>query len=153
MRERFVRFVATGFCSGCVPAAPGTAGSLVGVGYWWLLSRFCPAFYWPVAGIVALLAVWLAGAAAKAMGEKDPACVVIDEIAAVPVALAWLSGWWIAVAFVLFRVFDACKPPGIRQSQQLPGGWGIVVDDLLAAVLACGVTNAACFAFTSLAAR
>jgi phosphatidylglycerophosphatase A len=146
MRERLIRFVATGFCSGFVPVAPGTAGSVVGVGYWWLLVKFLPAFfYWPVTVVVALLAVWFSGAAAKTMREKDPSCVVIDEIAAVPVALAWLSGWWLAVAFVLFRVFDAWKPPGIRQSQDLPGGWGIVVDDLLAAALACGVTHAAVY--------
>ncbi len=98
-------------------------------------------FYWPVVCIIALLAVWFAGAAATAMGEKDPQCVVIDEIAAVPIALAWMSGWWMALAFLLFRVLDVWKPFGIRQSQELPGGWGIVVDDLLAAA-ACGLTHA-----------
>jgi phosphatidylglycerophosphatase A len=76
------------------------------------------------------------------MGKKDPSCVVIDEIAAVPVALAGVGGWWIVLGFCLFRLFDVWKPWPIRQSQELPGGWGIVVDDLLAAGAACGVTHA-----------
>lgn len=142
MRERLIRFLATGFGSGLVPFAPGLAGSIVGLGYWWLLMQLGTTSYWLIVAFVALFAVWCSGAAAEAMGKKDPSCVVIDEIAAVPIALAGLSGWWPALAFVLFRMFDVWKPPGIRQSQELPGGWGIVVDDLLAAASACGLAHA-----------
>lgn len=141
MRDRLIKFLATGFGSGCVPFAPGLAGSVVGVGYWWLLARGSTCVYWSVVVGGALFAVWCSGAAAKAMGKKDPSCVVIDEIAAVPVALAGLWGCWLVLAFVLFRLFDVWKPWPIRQSQELPGGWGIVVDDLLAAGTACGVTH------------
>ena len=141
MRERWIKFLATGFGSGDVPFAPGLAGSVVGIGYRWLLAEFGSGFYWLIIALVALFAVWCSGAAAKEMGKKDPSCVVIDEIAAVPVALAGLSGWWLVAGFALFRVFDVWKPPGIRQSHELPGGWGIVADDLLAAAAACGVTH------------
>jgi phosphatidylglycerophosphatase A len=141
MRDRLISFFATGFGSGLVPFAPGLAGSVVGVGYWWLLAEFGGDFYWLIVALVALFAVWCSGAAARAMEKKDPSCVVIDEIAAVPVALAGLSGWWLVAGFALFRVFDVWKPPGIRQSQALPGGWGIVADDLLAAGAAYGVTH------------
>jgi phosphatidylglycerophosphatase A len=91
-----------------------------------------------------LAAVGIAGGAAKRLHDPDPACVIIDEIVAMPVALAGLAAvWWqAAIGFVAFRVFDIWKPLPIRQSQRLPGGWGIVVDDLLAGVAACVVTHA-----------
>jgi phosphatidylglycerophosphatase A len=145
MRDRLIKLFATGFCTGLVPVAPGTFGSVLGVGYWWLLVMFNNTWlYWGItlAGIVT--AVWVAGAAAKLYGDEDPSCVVIDEIVAVPVALAFVVPvWWAAaIGFVFFRLFDVWKPWPVRQSQALPGGWGIVVDDVLAAGYACGLTHA-----------
>jgi phosphatidylglycerophosphatase A len=69
--------------------------------------------------------------------------VVIDEICSIPLALAGLGTvlWMVAVAFVLFRLFDIWKPTPIRQVQRWPGGVGIVADDLLAAVYACVATH------------
>jgi phosphatidylglycerophosphatase A len=136
MRDRLVKLLATGFGAGYFPQAPGLAGSMVGLGYWWLVGD-----YWPIIAGLMLLAVWVTGKAATIIKEKDPACVVLDEIVAVPVAVAGVTGWWVVLAFVLFRVFDVWKPWPIRPSQKLPGGWGIVVDDLLAAGAACGFTH------------
>ncbi len=101
------------------------------------------------------LSVWLCGYAEQALGRKDPASVVLDEITAMPVCFATWVAWhywhegalpaatpavwkanWPAVlaAFGAFRLFDIWKPWPVRQSQRLPGGWGVTVDDLLAAL-------------------
>jgi phosphatidylglycerophosphatase A len=141
MRDRLTRFIATGFGAGLVPFVPGTAGSAVGLGYWWLLTQTPPVVYWSVFIAGLAVALWSAGVTARMMGQPDPSSVVIDELTAVPLALAGVTGWWWVPAFVLFRVFDIWKPWPVCQSQKLPGGWGIVVDDVLAAGYACAVVQ------------
>ncbi len=143
MRDRLIQFLASGFGAGFVPLAPGTAGSLVGVGYWWLLTRGGAWVYWLVFAVVVLVAVWLSGAAAEIQRRPDPPSVVIDEICAVPLALAGIGHeWWhVALGFVWFRVFDVWKPPPVREAQAFDGGVGIVLDDLLAAGYACVTTH------------
>jgi phosphatidylglycerophosphatase A len=143
MRDRLIRFAATGGYAGYCPKAPGLAGSFVGLGWWWLLRQLpFDLLYWSAALAVALLAVWCTGVAAKSLGRHDPPEVVLDEIVAVPVALGPFTGGWCVLAFVLFRVFDVWKPGPVDEAQQLPGGWGIVADDLVAAGLAWVVTFA-----------
>lgn len=144
MRDRLIKFFATGFGAGNVPLAPGTAGSVVGMGYWWGLHHSAPWLYWPVTVAVVLFAVWCSGLAADLYRRPDPSCVVIDEICAMPIALAGIGHhWWhIALGFVWFRVFDVWKPPPVRQAQVFSGGIGIVLDDLLAAGYACATTHA-----------
>ena len=147
MRERLILQLATGLGSGRSPVAPGTAGSVLGLGYWWLLSR-SPSM-WVYLGFCAAgigFAVWCSGRAAQILKERDPRSVVIDEIAVVPVALFGLKSsgsdlWLVIVAFVLFRVFDIWKPTPIRQVERWPGGVGIVADDVLAAMCACVATH------------
>lgn len=139
MRDGLIKFLATGFGVGYLPKAPGTAGSVLGIGLWWLVKEQ-PVVY----AVIAVAAVWVAGAAARSFQQADPGCVVIDEIVGMPLVLVGLmpAGWQIVAGFVLFRVFDIWKPFPIRQSQRLPGGWGIVVDDLLAGLAACVVLHA-----------
>jgi len=147
--------LAKGFGAGRIPFAPGTFGSLLGLG--WLALLLCGRS-WLIfaAGCAAGLAlsVWLCGQGEKRLNQKDPGSVVLDEIAAIPVcftaamAMAFCRekqwpgpeyffsaahGLETAGIFVLFRLFDIVKPWPVRQSQALPGGWGITVDDLLAA--------------------
>jgi phosphatidylglycerophosphatase A len=143
MRDRFVKFLATGFGVGNAPFAPGTAGSVVGVGYWWLLHYSRAWIEWPVFVAVLLLALWCCGEAASLFRKPDPPCVVLDEIVVMPLVFVGLgTEWWkIAVGFVWFRVFDIWKPPPVRQAQMFTGGLGIVLDDLLAALYACGTTH------------
>lgn len=144
MRDRFVHVLATGFGVGHFPVAPGTAGSLLGLLYWWWLSRNGPIFYWAVFALGVVFAVWCAGTAAERLHRPDPNCVVIDEIAAIPLALAGVAAhpWWaIPIGFLWFRLFDIWKPAPIRQSQALTGGLGIVADDLLAALYSCAATH------------
>ena len=91
-------------------------------------------------GLIALffLAVWSAEAVAKAENQHDPAHVVIDEVMGVAVSLAFVPWtlYTIAAGFVLFRVFDITKPFPARRSEKLPGGWGIVMDDVVAGIYA-----------------
>jgi phosphatidylglycerophosphatase A len=148
-------WIARGFGAGRIPFAPGTFGSLLGLG--WLALLLCGRS-WLIfaAGCAAgiALSVWLCGEGEKLLRQKDPASVVLDEIAAMPVCFAaamamiycrqkqWpgpeyffsaAHGLETAGIFLLFRLFDIVKPWPVRQSQALTGGWGITVDDVLAA--------------------
>lgn len=134
-------FLATGFGSGLSPVAPGTAGTLVAVplGYFVTVSLAAgPALQALVITLVIAVAIWSAGVAAPRFGLKDPGQIVVDEIAGYFVALAFLPAGWttLAAAFVLFRLFDIGKPPPCRRLEALPGGLGIVADDVMAGVYA-----------------
>jgi phosphatidylglycerophosphatase A len=144
MRERLVKFLATGFSVGYLPLAPGTAGSVVGIGFWWALQHEHHLWLRGVFLVLAIaLAVWCAGEASDIMHHPDPPSVVIDEIVAMPIALIGLGAtWWqILAGFALFRLFDIWKPSPIRDAQDFSGGIGIVLDDLLAAAAACATTH------------
>jgi len=154
--KRFLLWIAQGFGSGRIPVAPGTFGSIVGV-FWFALLLASGRWWVLISGTIAgiALSVWVCDLAEKALGRKDPESVVLDEIAAIPfcffawVCLTWskigslpsldycLSGhrWvWVLLIFGLFRLFDVAKPWPVRQSQSLRGGWGITIDDVLAAL-------------------
>jgi phosphatidylglycerophosphatase A len=156
-------WLAQGFGSGRAPFAPGTFGSIVGV-LWFLLLVVAGNVWVFSLGILAGLAasVWLCGEGEKLLLQKDPGSVVMDEIAAIPFCFAgWYAlifaktgtlptievffgqhHWPMGIAvFILFRLFDIAKPWPVRQSQDLPGGWGVTIDDALAAVY----VNAAVF--------
>ena len=147
-------WIAQGFGIGRIPIAPGTFGSVLGLGWFALLDSFKS---WPVfiVGSVgaAAVSVWLCGEAERILGKTDPGSVVLDEIIAIPFCFAgWLAfisyrqhQWagpdyfcahWLSSigVFALFRLFDVAKPWPVRQSQRLQGGWGVTIDDLLAAV-------------------
>ena len=131
-----VRAIATLLYTGHAPVAPGTAGSAVtAVGYYFLCSSLTAAQW-----ILLLLgsfavAVYTAGIIARDWGP-DPGPVVIDELVGYLVSVAFLPhSIWIAVAgFFLFRALDVVKPPPARRLERLPGGWGIVLDDVSAGV-------------------
>ncbi len=134
--------VATGFGSGCLPVAPGTWGSLVGV--LWFLALW--KLGWLVPGIVAGLgiSVLTASAGERHFACKDPPQVVVDELACFPLAMLGLpvTAGWLTAAFVLFRLFDVLKPEPANWVQRWPGGWGITADDVVAALYTCGVLHA-----------
>jgi len=130
------------FGCGRSPAAPGTAGSLGALPIAWLLTAWAG---WPPAALLIAaaglfpIAVWAAGLSARKRCDPDPSFVVVDEVLGQWIALAGATvlNWktWLA-AFLLFRLFDIVKPPPARQFEGLPGGWGIVMDDVMAGVYA-----------------
>jgi phosphatidylglycerophosphatase A len=143
------RLLATWFGCGYAPKGPGTAGSLAAVAIAWPLHAYAGLGPWGFAILGLALtgpAIWAAGVTARETGLKDPQIVVIDEVVGQWIALAGASGltWksWLA-AFALFRAFDIWKPPPVRQLERLPGGTGIVLDDLMAGVYAALVMSAA----------
>ena len=144
MRDRLIKFLAMGFGAGCLPAAPGLAGSVVGVGFWWGLNQVQNPWLRVLLLVLAIgFAVWCAGEASEIMHHPDPPSVVIDEIVAMPLVFIGLGArWWhIVVGFMMFRVFDLWKPSPVRESEDFSGGVGIVLDDLLAAAYACVATH------------
>jgi len=147
--DRVALVIATGAGAGYVPWAPGTVGSLLGVGVFWLWGH---SFFGGllVAGLLSLLGVWASGRVEKRHQEADPSFIIIDEIAgqfvalwvptgiAVILATRLLAGdpLFILMGFVLFRFFDIVKPAPIRRLEKLKRGVGIVADDLAAGIYA-----------------
>lgn len=123
--------------AGLSPVAPATAGSLLVAVVGWYLPSVPLAPWLGLLLIGTLIAVWAAGVAEKELGhDAKPIC--IDEAVGQSIALLFVPRTIaaFAMAFVLFRVFDVIKPFGARQAQELPGGWGIVADDVVAGIVA-----------------
>ena len=123
---------------GYAPAGPGTAGSLGGVAVAWLLVGplgWPPASLAAAAALLLLPAVWASNHACRYWQTEDPQTVVVDEVLGQWLTLAVVPGldwrYWLA-GFGLFRLFDIWKPFPARAAERLPGGWGIVADDLVA---------------------
>ena len=140
------RAIATVFGSGRVPLAPGTFASFLAVlAYKYLLSGLSgPARAGTLAAIF-LAGLWASGAHSAALGLKDPRPVVIDEVCGQWISLLFVPPAWgyLAGGFLLFRVFDVLKPFPIRRLESLPGGWGIMADDVLAGLYAAAVLRIA----------
>ncbi len=141
-----ISLLATWFGAGLLPKAPGTWGSLAalpfafviaaGAGTWGLLAA---------AAVATLVGVWAAGVYAARSGQADPQAVVIDEVAGQWLALAPAAHSQdlrlYAVAFLAFRFFDIVKVwPAGRIDRELKGGWGIMLDDIVAGLYAAALT-------------
>ena len=125
-----------------MPIAPGTWGSLAAVIGWWLWLQYLD----PLVFIVLIITIFTIGVFATNIiidhtGEKDPSRVVIDEVAGQWLGLLMLpdGALYIAGAFILFRFLDILKPWPIRQLEQFPKGWGVMLDDMLAGLLTLGL--------------
>ena len=141
------KIFATGFGAGYSPIAPGTAGALVGISITiqkevWGLAFFNTQYLVDLDLIVLIIVFMLIGVLATNALEKewghDPQKIVIDEIVGVWIAILAIPMSWntLILAFILFRIFDIWKPLGIRKMEQLKGGWGVMMDDVLAGVYA-----------------
>lgn len=139
----FHKAVVTALGAGYSPFAPGTAGAIVGVLVILLLHQI-PGLHDPQVFFFTLLALTIfccvLGAYStdklEPLWGKDPSRVVIDEVIGVWIGMFGLPvTWqWLLAAFVLFRFFDIAKPLGIRKLEAIPGGWGVMLDDVLAGV-------------------
>ncbi len=127
---------------GYIPFAPGTFGSLLGFALFVGLSVGSLTAYGVVVVALGLLGVWASTEAEHQLGQKDASVIVIDEVVGVLIALWGLQLDQyvpIALAFGLFRLFDIIKPwPAL---ERLPRGWGVMMDDIFAGVLAQGVVR------------
>ncbi|MDT3698939.1 MAG: phosphatidylglycerophosphatase A [Thermincola sp.] len=130
MRNKLIVFVATGFGWGMAPKAPGTFGTVFGLA---LALLFPDNLYLLLA--VCFAGIWISHEAEKLLEEHDSPKIVIDEIAGYLVAAFNWHGYYLLAAFLLFRVFDIIKPEPIHQLQKLPGGFGVMADDLAAGLL------------------
>ncbi len=149
MKGFWMKFWLTAGWLGFCPVAPGTFGTLGGVALAlaaghasddpWIRTQLLLALVMLFSGAT----LWYGDQAEGAFGRKDPPEVVSDEVAGFLLSLLLLPEpreglAWVPLggAFLLFRLFDILKPPPIRSLQHLPGGWGILLDDLAAGLLA-----------------
>jgi phosphatidylglycerophosphatase A len=146
----WAKLVATFFGTGLMHPGPGSWGSAATVLLWWLLSSWISPNWQPAATMLLAAGAMLVGIpaatrVARAAGLKDPQFVVIDEVAGqlitlIAVPVSWKS---MVLGFILFRGFDIVKPPPVRQLEHLPGGIGIVLDDVGAGLYALVIMQAA----------
>lgn len=138
--------LATAFGAGYSPVGPGTCGTAVTVPLAWALASVALWQYAVVVVVVTGIAVWAAARADHAWGTHDSGRIVIDEVAGYLVTMMFVDrASWIAlgVGFVVFRALDIIKPPPVRWlDENLPGGWGVVLDDVAAGVIGAGVMYA-----------
>ena len=154
--NRLILLVAQGLGTGLSPKAPGTVGTLLGLPLFILLllpGNF--GFFVGMLVFLAIASVYFCERAEVILNQRDPGSIVIDEIVAVPLCFAgWVSAlyfssgvmpeWshffsgqnagWTAGGILLFRIFDTAKPWPVGPSQSMSKGWGVTMDDLLAAL-------------------
>ena len=138
--------MAFGFGSGALPKAPGTWGSLVAMLFVPLWQALPAWGYLMLLGMSTLFGVWLCGKVARDLGVHDHQAIVWDEFVGIWITF-WLvpDGWyWLLLGFVVFRVLDITKPwPISWVDRHVHGGLGIMLDDVLAGIVACGILNLA----------
>ncbi len=136
----FHKLIASGFGSGYSPFAPGTAGAIVATIIWFILSFTIPSYLFittiSLILLFTMLGIWSSNVLEPFWG-KDPSRIVVDEMVGVWISLLAVDAgnyYYALAAFVLFRLFDIFKPLGIRNMENLKGGVGVMMDDILAGI-------------------
>ena len=136
--NKVIIFIATGAWVGKIPIAPGTFGTLTGVLFVLVFKIINPCYETFYVVTLIIFAIWIADHAEKILKQKDPGCIVIDEIAGYVVTMVGipLSIPTMVAGFILFRFFDIIKPFPVKYFEKnFKGGPGIVLDDLIAGLL------------------
>ena len=151
-KKKAVLFLGTGFFCGNIGFAPGTLGSLTGLPFCYFLSYLDQARAFSGIILFIIFAIWIAQMAEKIIKQKDPGCIVIDEMAGIMVTL-WALPFNIVTVlagFIIFRILDIAKPFPISYiEKKLSGGIGIVADDVAAGVIGNLILRAAFMAVES----
>jgi phosphatidylglycerophosphatase A len=135
--RHLITMLATGCYIGYTPKAPGTAGSILGLCIIWSLADTSSLLYIILTIVLLILGIWVSGRAEIYFGH-DGSQIVIDEIIGVMITFVWipLTVHTLIIGFILFRIMDIVKPFPADRAQKLPGGIGVVADDVIAAVYA-----------------
>lgn len=144
--SRPMQFFAFGFGSGLSPWAPGTAGTLVAIPAYLLVSDLSLPMYTVFIAVMTLLGIWFCEVASRELGVHDHPGIVWDEFVGYWITLwALPATWtWIIAGFVVFRIFDIIKPWPIGPlDKKVKGGFGIMIDDIVAGILACATLHLA----------
>ncbi len=134
--------LAFGFGSGLSPRAPGTVGTLAAIPLWWLMAQLPLSGYLLIVLVSAVAGIYICGSAAKTLGVHDHGGIVWDEFVGLWIALVALPVSWVSLllGFGLFRLFDILKPwPISWLDKKVSGGFGIMVDDVIAGLAAAAV--------------
>ena len=145
-----VHFAAFGFGSGAAPVAPGTFGTLMGVALYLLLPSMTWTLYLLFLLVATLVGIWLCDRTARDIGVHDHGGIVWDEFVGYWITMFMApEGWpWIVAGFALFRLFDILKPwPISWLDRHVKGGFGVMVDDVLAGVMALICLQAAAYIY------
>jgi phosphatidylglycerophosphatase A len=138
------KIISTFFGVGYFPVAPGTLTSLLIVlAYKYYLYKLSWPLYFSILFLLFLIGVYTSSKFASDLSKKDPRKIVIDEAYGQLLVLFRMSDAWFPVlsCFILFRVFDIAKPYPIKKVETLPSGWGIMMDDIVAAIYAGVMVN------------
>lgn len=134
--------LAFGFGSGLSPKAPGTVGTVAAIPLWWLLAQLPLQSYLLIVALAAIVGIVICGRAAEKLGVHDHGGIVWDEFVGFWIAMAALPATWnsLLFGFVLFRLFDIFKPwPISWLDKKVSGGFGIMIDDVIAGLAAAAV--------------
>jgi phosphatidylglycerophosphatase A len=134
--NHFILFFATGFGVGYSPIAPGTLGTLVTIPIYYFLSAIQSPIYEVTLIAFFFLSVWISENAEIFFGKKDDPRIVIDEMMGFLITMLWVpkTALFIIIGFFLFRFFDIVKLPPLRLMERAKGGFGVVLDDVVAGV-------------------
>lgn len=134
-----IYLIAFGFGAGLSPIAPGTCGTLVAIPLYYLIQSFSLVNYGLILLFATVIGIWICDVTERGIGIHDYSGIVWDEVCGFGLTMfAAPKGWlWIAIGFVLFRLFDIVKPwPIAWIDRKMSGGLGVMIDDLMAGIYA-----------------
>ncbi len=137
LKQKLILFFATGFYSGKIPFAPGTFGTIAALPFALVFLLIPTSFYGLYIVTLILLSIYLADKTEKIVDQKDPGCIVIDEIAGyvVTMSVVPIQINTLIAGFFIFRFFDIFKFGPVKYFENnFPGGAGVVLDDIMAGV-------------------